>query len=183
MHCKSIGYPATHVVKKRYVSYQRGGRKHTQGRVTDGVLQAEDGTICEIDVTIANTESKSYRNVVARKGPTAILNLKEQAKITKHREAVEQDGRCFIPIVLTQFGQLIDPDAEWLEQAAVRAHSVMPSLYPFPSVFKHALQTACYEICASRAHNIYSFRYKENCESWNTLIILIYIIIMHMPII
>ena len=43
---KSIGYPATHVVKKRYIQYPiKEVKGTTQGSVTDGVFQAEDGTI------------------------------------------------------------------------------------------------------------------------------------------
>ena len=101
---------------------------------------------------LLNPLASSYFKAVAGNGPVALLKRKENGKIAKHAQAVEVDGRIFVPIVLSATGEMFDPKAAWLNDACQHAASMMPSLFPYPAKFRQSLQAICYEICATRTY-------------------------------
>ena len=115
---------------------------------------APNGVICEGDVTTPSATAPSYAKSVAKNGLKVLADRASKLKEAKHGGHTNNRGRKFLPIVISDKGEIISK-SQWLNDLSEYAMSALPTLYQHDKAFSTALQTLFYHRAATRSYMIY----------------------------
>ena len=116
----------------------------------DGGFGTPGGDVVECDLTFTQCDSKSYVEDTAAKGLNASAILKSNQKIIKHKELVNRAGRQFMPLVLNEYGQIINDTNSHFRTLCEYVHDVAPHVYPTSRALYHYLQHQFYLVAEKR---------------------------------
>ena len=123
-------------------------------RRNDLAYMAPNGVICEGDVTTPSATAPSYVKSVAKNGLKVLADRASKLKEAKHGGHTINRGRKFLPIVISDKGEIISK-TQWLNDLSEYAMSALPTLYQHDKAFSTALRTLFYHRAATRSYMIY----------------------------